>query len=563
MNDWQDRIVDSALHELGGRTPPDLSARIVIALSEASSTSQLGDLPMLQETRRRWLPSILLAAACLCIGLLAAYVTRYAFDESPSMDVRAERVALRVHAGEVAFVFAEVPSAAAPKSLLQPLVLRAGDGAMVPVHCGARLLAAEHSRLRLGVFPMLEVAPATELEVRSMEFSMKNGVVAATSLTIGVVAGMVTWNALASPGVAASGEVVHLQAEGTEGKDYVAENARLLQRLSALEQENARLMTMREGVAAAAVVEEPVAPEVLETPEPATAAMFDDPKYADMLSQVDWALMGKTTLEMQPLMNELVRSLEETGEVSPEVAVALEKLNANLLAQLPTIMKAGLPGTGANGAYTHPLVVANTLATTLQAAGQPLDGAQSAALAGLVRSFTAELDSVAGGQYEFEAETVMHEVDAKDRFYAEMSQRLTPEQFAAIYPKGSTEFDGVSLFGSGLMTRFLVNPVDASNAAEFARSAGNRLGDKLHFSDADTVKLRGLIETIAGQNAKLWGQPASVAESKLRFLRAGRTKTAMANQVAMLRAISRQFSLSPEQKQALAEMSGVLVPLHQ
>ena len=106
MNDWQDRIVDSALHELGGRTPPDLSARIVIALSEASSTSQLGDLPMLQETRRRWLPSILLAAACLCIGLLAAYVTRYAFDESPSMDVRAERVALRVHAGEVAFVFA-------------------------------------------------------------------------------------------------------------------------------------------------------------------------------------------------------------------------------------------------------------------------------------------------------------------------------------------------------------------------------------------------------------------------------------------------------------------------
>ena len=77
------------------------------------------------------------------------------------------------------------------------------------------------------------------------------------------------------------------------------------------------------------------------------------------------------------------------------------------------------------------------------------------------------------------------------------------------------------------------------------------------------MKLRGLIETIAGQNAKLWGQPASVAESKLRFLRAGRTKTAMANQVAMLRAISRQFSLSPEQKQALAEMSGVLVPLHQ
>jgi len=262
-------------------------------------------------------------------------------------------------------------------------------------------------------------------------------------------------------------------------------------------------------------------------------------------------------------MNDLVRSLEEDGEISTEIAVKIQALNAGLLAQLPTILKAGLPGTGPNGAYTHPLVVANTLAGTLQAAGQPLDPAQSAALAGLVRSFSAELDGVAGAGYEFEAETMMREIEAKDRFYTEMSQRLTPEQFAAIYPKGSNDYDGLSLFGTGLMTHHLVRPIDAANAADFARSAGNRLGNELKFNDADTAKLRTLMELVAGANAGLWGNPANATEQKLRFLRAGRTKLALANQVAMLREISRSFSLSPEQKKKLASLTGVMVPLHQ
>ncbi|MGK0202876.1 MAG: hypothetical protein ACI9S9_001949, partial [Planctomycetota bacterium] len=329
-----------------------------------------------------------------------------------------------------------------------------------------------------------------------------------------------------------------------------------------LEGQNARLMTMREGVAAQATPEEPAPAEVLAKPEVATALMFEDPKYADVLSKVNWDAMGKASFEIQPLLNELVRILEEEGEISTEIAVQLEKLNTNLVSEIPTLLKAGLPGTGPNGAYTHPLVVANTLASTLNAAGQPLDAAQSAALAGLVRSFTAELDGVAAGQYEFESETMMHEIEAKERFYTEMSQRLTPEQFAAIYPKGSTDYDGLSLFGTGLMTRHLLRPIKAANAADFARRAGNRLGDELGFSDADTVRLRTVLESVSGSSADLWGKPASAAERKLNFLRRGRTKAALTNQVAMLREISRQFQLTPKQQKKLFSLQGVMVPLY-
>ncbi|MFT4512323.1 MAG: hypothetical protein ACI91B_001012 [Planctomycetota bacterium] len=550
MTDWDDRIIDSALQEVGGQQPPDLSARILIALGEEAP----GSLPVLQPPPRSFAGSAMLAAAFLCLGMLTAYVVSYAFDDGPRSTVDAERVALRVVSGQVEFV---------PADAQRPgKVVAAGNAAIVHAHRGARMFVSTDSRLRLGVFPTLQVHPATELEVRSMGFSMKNGVVAATSLTIGVVVGIVSWDALSGPEVRASGEVVHLNAEATDGTGYSGENARLMARVQTLEGQNARLMTMREGVAAQATPEEPAPAEVLAKPEVATALMFEDPKYADVLSKVNWDAMGKASFEIQPLLNELVRILEEEGEISTEIAVQLEKLNTNLVSEIPTLLKAGLPGTGPNGAYTHPLVVANTLASTLNAAGQPLDAAQSAALAGLVRSFTAELDGVAAGQYEFESETMMHEIEAKERFYTEMSQRLTPEQFAAIYPKGSTDYDGLSLFGTGLMTRHLLRPIKAANAADFARRAGNRLGDELGFSDADTVRLRTVLESVSGSSADLWGKPASAAERKLNFLRRGRTKAALTNQVAMLREISRQFQLTPKQQKKLFSLQGVMVPLY-
>ena len=554
MTDWEDRLIDSALQEVGGQQPPDLSARILIALGEDAP----GELPVLQAPPRKFAASALLAAAFLCLGMLTAYVVSYAFDDghksTASAERIAERVVLHVATGAVEFVSAE---AERPGE-----VVAAGEAAIVSAHRGARLFASTDSRLRLGVFPTLQVRPDTELEVRSMGFSMKNGVVAATSLTIGVVAGIVTWDAMSGPEVRASGEVVHLEAEAPDTKDYLAENARLLARVQALEQQNAQLLTVREGVASQAAPEQPAPAEADAKPEVATALMFKDTKYADVLSQINWSAMGKASFEIQPLLNELVRILEEDGEISTEIAVQLEKLNTHLVGEIPTLLKAGLPGTGPNGAYTHPLVVANTLASTLHAAGQPLDGAQSAALAGLVRSFSAELDGVAAGQYEFESETMMHEIEAKDRFYAEMSQRLTPEQFAAIYPKGSTDFDGLSLFGSGLMTRHLLRPIKAANAADFARRAGNRMADELGFNDADTARLRTVLESVAGANTEMWGKPSSAVERKLKFLRAGRTKAALSNQVAMLRAVSRQFQLTAEQKKKLFSLQGVMVPLY-
>lgn len=392
---------------------------------------------------------------------------------------------------------------------------------------------------------------------------MKNGVVAASSLTVGVIAGMVIWNSVNGPVAASPGDVVHLEAE-KDTSSLQAENSRLLARIRELEQENDQLMAVREKAPKPDLVEEPIVDVKPEVAEPIAApAVIAADEYADALKDIDWELMGKTTLEMQPLMAELVRAMQEDGEVPPELAIKIQQLNANLLGQVPDLLEAGLPGTGANGAYTHPIVVSNVLANTLQAAGQPLDAAQTSALEGLVRSFGVELDSVEGGQYEFDAEKILREIETKERFYEEMSSRLTPEQFATIFPEGTTELDGVSLFGTGLMSRQFINPIAAKDASEFARRTGSRLGEELRLDEANTKKLRSIIETMTANASELWQHPSTVAERKLNMLRRGRTDAALRHQIAVLREISRQIPLNEQQRKTLANLKRVLVPLPQ
>jgi hypothetical protein len=112
------------------------------------------------------------------------------------------------------------------------------------------------------------------------------------------------------------------------------------------------------------------------------------------------------------------------------------------------------------------------------------------------------------------------------------------------------------------VTRGLLRPIKAANAADFGRRAGNKMADALGFNDADTMRLRTVLESVSASSADMWGKPASAVESKLKFLRAGRTKAALRNQVAMLRAVSRQFQLTSKQRKKLFSMQGVLVPLY-
>jgi hypothetical protein len=272
--------------------------------------------------------------------------------------------------------------------------------------------------------------------------------------------------------------------------------------------------------------------------------------------------MGAVTHEMSPVLAELVAAMTKDGaELPVDLAIKVQQLNSKLLEQVPALLAAKVPGFGANGSYTHPLVVANTLASTLQAAGQTMTPAQQQKLAGLVHAFSAEAQSIADSQHEIALDQLLAETEMKDRFFTEMGGALTPEQSKAIYPGGANGYDGGSLFDTGVTMRGHMQPVEAKNPTEFAKSVSQDLTRQLGLDEAAAQQVRDIIARGAAAD-ELWRDPAAPAElSQAHFLRAGRTKAALRRQVEWMRQIRQQVQLTPEQLQKLGKMSRVAVPL--
>jgi hypothetical protein len=148
----------------------------------------------------------------------------------------------------------------------------------------------------------------------------------------------------------------------------------------------------------------------------------------------------------------------------------------------------------------------------------------------------------------------------KDRFFREMGGVLQPEQGGVIFPAGSGTHDGSSLFSSGLVTQVHGQPVAAKDAADFARIASGKLAEQLGLDEAGTAQVREVLARGVA-SPELWQTRGDAAEANLRMMRSGRTQAALRAQIAWMRQIQQQVSLTPEQRQKLAKMKNVLVPV--
>lgn len=377
------------------------------------------------------------------------------------------------------------------------------------------------------------------------------------ALSVAAVAGVLTWHSLQTNPAAAT-DPAAAAASSDASRLEVAE---LRTRLAELEAERAALATQRTAAPTTPTDETVTEPPPPPPAETRLAASFLDPRFAEVLAKIDWATMGAVTKEMQPLLADLVKKMQETGEVPLDLVAKVQELNSKLVAQVPAMMESGAPGFGPNGSYTHPLFVANTLAATLAASGQQLDPTQQAALDGLVRSFSAENDAIVAASRDFDVEHLLAEAEMKDRFFAEMTTRLTAEQQASLFPADMPGYDGINLFSASLMTRPYTAAISAKDPSDFARLATNRIGEELGLDDATSAKVRGIVEAHAKAATDLWDTPADKTETTLRMLRKGRTSTALRHQIAMLRAISQQVDLTPAQREKLKGYKQVLVPL--
>ncbi|MFK7743332.1 MAG: hypothetical protein AB8H80_23655 [Planctomycetota bacterium] len=567
--DWSDRAMDSGLQELHGSRPPDLSARIAIALEEQAAAKSAGASVMhrLPSVRGK-VSHVQLAAALLAamlVGLSVAIFVLPAILPAPAVSRESETRMEQAVAFDVEVLTGAVVCVArdGATGAVQTQSALAGGALPFVARPGSRLRCDRASALRLGAFGVVVAQENTELEVKDMAIEMKQGVLMASSLTVAVVAGVITWQAMARTETASDGELVTLEAQADGSRFLAAENEDLRNRIARLEDEN-RDLRMVADRHAAPVLQQESAEQPDAVPDPAVGMTFSDPRYADALAKVDWAKMGKTTHEMSPILAELVAAMTKEGaEIPMELAIKVEQLNSHLLGQVPALMEAGVPGFGVNGSYTHPLVVANTLASTLAAAGHSMTPEQQDRMSSLVSVFSKEAQAIADTPHDLPLDQLLAETEMKERFFGEMKGALTMAQSGAIYPEGSQAYEGGSLFNTGVVMRPTMKPVSVKNAAEFASKVSRNLGEKLGLDPATTKQVQDIISRVSSA-AELWRHSAAPAEtSQAHFLRSGRSLTALRNQVVWMRQIRQLPNITPKQREKLGQMTRVLVPLPQ
>lgn len=394
--------------------------------------------------------------------------------------------------------------------------------------------------------------PAQATRVTLPAFAALSG-----ALAIAAAVGVATWTLLRDRAVAVVGGDGAAEPADRTG-ELEAEVARLRQRLADAANERAAAPPLPNTDTAAPA---PAAAAAAAAPPAVAGAAFVDPRYADVLAAIDWAKIGEVTKEMQPMLLELLRQAAATGKPSPELALKLQELNGKLVTQVPAMMQSGVPGFGPNGAYTHPLFVANSLAATLAAGGKTLDGNQLAAIDGLVKSFAAENEALTAAPRGFELERLLAEAELKDRFFAEVTSRLTPDQQAMLYPRDMAEYDGANLFGTGLMMRPYAAALPAKDPADFARLATNRLTEDLDLDEAAAARVRGILAATAARAPEGFAMPVDATEKTMRMMRKGRAAAALRAQIDAMRAIERDGGLSPEQLAKLRKAQQILVPI--
>ncbi|GEM_PF-6914346 len=548
MTDWEDRLLDRALREtLGGEAPADLSHRILLRLRGGPRGEEKA--PRRPPSSR--LRAALLAAVFLCVGLLLRGVL------APRETLLAIRLA--VTEGRVRWL-----------GTTRRLVLEAGGSALVRPKPGDRLEAgtARPAVLILGGYRRFFLDPNTILEVRAMTATNRNGRTILGGLAIAVVSGGLGWMAGGGLQRAEAGEELDMRVETAgDGAPLLGtpKETELAERLAAAREEirrlRARLVAREKAEAPEGVEEEAPA----EKPPPDSGDPIEvlpsDPSLAALLARIDWRMAGRTMKEMIPLLEKLNEALEKGGEIPLDLAGEIQKLNGNLLSQAKAFLEAGVPGSGVNGAWTHPAVTANFMNALLAEAGMSLDEGQREALSRLGRRYASENEILRDRGKDPNAlalDSLLKEVELKDRFLEETEAMLSADQRRILHPESLRGRIGMDLFSSGLVLAQYLRPVPVRNPGQLADSLRSSLAGSLELSGPARAKVDRLVREFADSlPEEIWkGGPKGKAP-----LRKAWVQAVARRQLGLMKRILREVPMADADRRQLRSSMRIFLPI--
>ncbi len=188
----------------------------------------------------------------------------------------------------------------------------------------------------------------------------------------------------------------------------------------------------------------------------------EDAVVDEALQDIEWTSVAEHMSAMVPLLEQVVESLGSGTPLSGETQAGIQVHNGHLVVAAVKLMNKKVPGTGANGSFTHPAVMANMIAGNLEALGMPLDKRQNELLAKAARDFTRR-DTTRLAAYTDETlqiRRLLEESLLKGEFFDEAFRILSTEQHDALRPEPTRGRCSVDLHSQGLVWAGRVAGVD-------------------------------------------------------------------------------------------------------
>jgi len=284
----------------------------------------------------------------------------------------------------------------------------------------------------------------------------------------------------------------------------------------------------------------------------------------EALNGLDWDVIGESMSKMPPVLARLSQALAEgkkLEDLAEEIGL-IQQLNGPLLGEALKMSKSGIQGTGLNGIFTHPSVMANMVHAALTKAGMPLTEEQEKLVYEIGLRYTEEDRQRLAGYDEgaLGMEKLVGEADLRDRFFAEVRASLSPEQLERIRPEGVKGFTSVDLFSTGVLYAPLTRPLPFRDRAGLESTVVARAMSKLSLGEASMAVVQDAVRRWADTLPEGFLDVPLPGGGPLAQHRADRVRVAAQSQALLMRDLATRLSLSEAQLKSLQAEVGVLVP---
>ena len=241
--------------------------------------------------------------------------------------------------------------------------------------------------------------------------------------------------------------------------------------------------------------------EKSKTPTGDGSALFVPKKYQEAITGIEWPEAGEAAVKLVPLLDKLAVAFRD-GKLDGMESLGLEifKWNQELETVAVSAIRAKVPGTTGNGAFSHPAVALNLINAALADAKLPLNDQQLERLQEIGDDFIeGDARRLAGYDEDtFELQKVIDECALKDKMFAAADGLLTEEQRNVLHPEGIRGRLGIDIYSSGTIWYGVAQPVDFSVRDDLVEGLVGLYQARAKLEDHQVALLRDAAKIWAG-----------------------------------------------------------------